>query len=130
MRGWLLLAWAAVASSLWWAPVYGWALLVSAAVKRLTLLWALLPPIGLAVFGRLAFGSHQVETIIYHRLNGGLELGFEYPAPVQPPTVGPVRLPDVDPAGFLTGSGLWLGLAFAALCFAGAVWLRRRAEPV
>src|SRR6185312_14045029 len=120
VRGWLLLAWAALASSLWWAPVYGWALLVSAWAKRLTLLWAVLPPIGLAVFERVAFNTQQVETIIRHRLTGGLALAFEFPVRVHPPTVGGVRLPDVDPAGFLTSSGLWIGLAFAALCFAGA----------
>jgi ABC-2 type transport system permease protein len=129
LRGWLLLAWAAFASPLWWAPVYGWALLVSAWAKRLTLLWAVLP-IGVALFGRVAFNSQAVETFIALRLTGGLALGFEFPVPVRPPATGHVRLPDVDPAGFLTSSGLWLGLAFAALCFAGAVWLRRRAEPV
>ena len=130
LRGWLLLAWAAFASSLWWAPIYGWALLVSAWAKRLTLLWAVLPPIGLAVFERVAFGDQHVERIIGHRLSGGLELSFEFPVRVHPPTVGHVYLPDVDPVGFLTSPGLWLGLAFAALCFAGAIWLRRRAEPV
>jgi ABC-2 type transport system permease protein len=130
LRGWLLLAWAAVASSLWWAPLYGWALLVSAWAKRLTLVWAVLPPVGLAVFERVAFGAQRVAAIIYFRLNGGLALTFEYPVPVRPPADGHVRLPDVDPAGFLTSSGLWIGLGFAALCVAGAVWLRRRAEPV
>jgi ABC-2 type transport system permease protein len=130
LRGWLLLAWTAFASSLWWAPLYGWALLVSAWAKRLTLVWAVLPPVGLAVFERVAIGAQEVAKILYLRLDGGIELGFEFPVRVHPPTVGGVRLPDVDFARFLTSSGLWLGLAFAALCFAGAVWLRRRAEPV
>jgi ABC-2 type transport system permease protein len=130
LRGWLLLAWALFAFWLWWAPVYGWALLVSAWAKRLTLLWAVLPPIGLAVFERVAFDTQHVQTIIRHRLNGGLELLLETPVPAQPPTVGHVHLPDLDLVGFLTSSALWIGLAFAALCFAGAVWLRRRAEPV
>jgi ABC-2 type transport system permease protein len=130
LRMWSLLAWLLVASSLWWAPVYGWALLASAWAKRMTLLWAMLPPIGLAVFERVAFDTRHVEGIIHNRLNGSLTVAFKAPSELLRPAPSDLILPDPNPVGFFTSPGLWIGLAFAALCFAGAVWLRRRAEPV
>ena len=128
LRLWLLLAWALVASSLWWAPVYGWALLASAWAKRLTILWAVLPPLGMIVFERVAFDSWHVAEIIRDRLRGSLVAAFKGPLDLQPQHN--IILPVPDLVGFLTSPGLWIGFAFAALCFAGAVWLRRRAEPV
>jgi ABC-2 type transport system permease protein len=129
-RLWLLLAWGLIASSLWWAPIYGWALLASTWAKRMTLLWAVLPPLGLIVFERVAFDSWHVAQIIRDRLRGSLFVAFNGPLEVRPQGPHDIILPNPDLVGFFTNSGLWIGLAFAALCFAGAVWLRRRAEPV
>jgi ABC-2 type transport system permease protein len=128
-RLWLLLAWALFTAWLWWAPVFGWALLVSAWARRLTLLWAVLPPIGLAVFERVAFDTQHVESILRNRLVAFPRVAFKGPSGFQHSYPNMI-LSDPDPAGFFANPGLWIGLAVAALCFAGAVWLRRRAEPV
>jgi predicted outer membrane lipoprotein len=60
------------------------------------------------------------------RLGGNLAAAFQDPTPHLPN----FSLQSLDPIGFLTSLGLWLGLAFAAACVAGAVWLRRRREPI
>ncbi len=133
LRVWLGMAWGLFATSLWWAPIYGWLLMVSAWAKRMTFLWAVLPPIGLMVFERLAFDSGHVAAILRDRLNGSLAVAFKVP-PGQP---GPretlshiIDLPTPDPVGLLTSPGLWIGLVVGGAFVAAAVWLRRRAEPV
>ena len=130
---WLAMAWGLFAISLWWAPIYGWLLMVSAWAKRMTFLWAVLPPIGLMVFERLAFSTGYFATIVRDRFNGGIAAAFKVPSG-QP---GPhetlrhmIDLPTPDPLGFFTSPGLWIGLAIGAAFFAAAVWLRRRAEPI
>jgi ABC-2 type transport system permease protein len=130
LQAWLRPARAIIASWLWWAPVYGWALLASAWAKRMALLWAVLPPIGLMVFERLAFDTRHVETVVGDRLRGNLTAAFTLPAPLRDPVHHRINLPDVDLLGFIARPDLWAGLAVAALFVAAAVWLRRRAEPV
>ena len=47
------------------------------------------------------------------------------------PTTGSIdRFSHLDPAGFLSAPGLWLGLAFAAAFLAAAVRLRHNREPI
>jgi ABC-2 type transport system permease protein len=130
---WFGMAWGLVCTSLWWAPIYGWLLLVSAWAKRMTFLWAVLPPIGVAVFERLAFDSGYFGKVIQDRFNGSIAAAFKVPGG-QPPPHASLRqlldMPTPDPIGFFTSPGLWLGLIVAAAFFAAAIWLRRRAEPV
>jgi hypothetical protein len=40
------------------------------------------------------------------------------------------RVSQLTPAKFLGTPGLWIGLAFAAACLAGAMRLRRNREPI
>lgn len=113
--------------TLWLAPVYAYLLLVSAWAKRATFLWAILPPVALSIIEQAAFHTSYVPRLIAHRLSGGQVAAF---------AAGRVRLAlggeglELDPTGFFTSLGLWGGLAFAAACVAGAVWLRRTRDPV
>jgi len=45
-----------------------------------------------------------------------------------PAKVPTLRLSQLDPAGFLSSPGLWIGLVFAAACLAAAVRLRRTSK--
>ena len=130
---WLGMVWGLFCTALWWAPIYGWLLMVSAYAKRMTFLWAVLPPIGVIVFEKIAFDTGYFAKILEQRFNGSIAAAFQVPKgqPIPNDSLRHViDLPTPDPVGFFTSPGLWIGLAIGAAFFAAAVWLRRRAEPV
>jgi ABC-2 type transport system permease protein len=112
-----------VVHALWHAPLYAWLLLLSAFAPRLPILWAVLPPMGVAAFERLTFGTSHFCTFMQYRLIGTLQTAFDYKA-------GGGHVPVLRPLQFLLTPGLWLGLVVAALFLAAAVRLRRRREPI
>jgi ABC-2 type transport system permease protein len=124
---WTMLPYGLALNILWDAPVYAYLILVSAWAKRMTFVWAVVPPLALCLFEFLAFRTRHLLEMLNHRVFGGLDLAF---------TVGgkgkvPVRsFADVDPLGFLANPAVWIGLAFAAAFLAACVWLRRRADPI
>jgi ABC-2 type transport system permease protein len=115
------------AISLWHAPLYGWLLLVSAWARRSAFLWAVLPPLAIAVFERIAFQSAHFGNWLKYRLIGWFTQAFiphvKGEAPVDP-------LAALTPGRFLITPGLWAGLFFAALFLAAAVRVRRNREPI
>jgi ABC-2 type transport system permease protein len=121
---WLDLGYLLLVIGLWYAPVWGWLLLVSAWSKRMTFLWGVGPPLAVCVIERMAFGTGFAWNVLKSRLAGGLADAF-----ARPPA-NTMVLPWPDPLGFLAMPGLWIGLVVGAACLAGAVWLRRRREPV
>ena len=121
---WLDLAWALVMLAFWWAPVWGWLLLVSAWSKRMTFLWGVAPPLAICVVERIAFGTDYAWKLLHNRLVSGMGVGFtEEPR-------NHLEMPWPDPLPFFASPGLWAGLVVAAAFLAGAVWLRRRREPI
>lgn len=123
-RGTLVLIYALLVFALWYAPIYAWILLVSAWAKNMTFLWAVAPPLVLSVFERIAFSTSFVGELIKYRLSGVASVAFS------PSEGSHIDLENLDPIGFLTAPGLWLGLIAAALMLAAVVWLRRRREPI
>jgi ABC-2 type transport system permease protein len=120
------LAYGLVVLSLWYAPIVGWLMLVSAWAKRMTFLWAVAPPLVLCLFELMAFHTKYVWTLLNSRLVGGLAaftVGGKGKAPLH-------DLSQIDPTPFLTDPGFWGGLVFAAAAFAACVWLRRRSDPI
>ena len=119
------LLYAAIIAPLWLAPLYAWLLLVSAWAKRAAFLWAVLPPMLLEMFEKMAFGTNYVYMILGHRMTGWLTNGFEMhtPLPIEP-------LNAMTPGRFLSAPGLWIGFVFAALFLALAVRLRRNRAPI
>lgn len=108
------------AHTLWFAPVYGYLLLVSAWARRLPLLWAVVPPFAIAVAERLAFQTNVFGSFLEDRAAGAMARAFR--------TVSPHGW-QLTPERFLSSPALWLGLVFAAACIAAAVRLRREREP-
>ena len=119
----LVLLYGLIVHALWHAPLYAWLLLVSAWARRTPVLWAVLPPLALGAFERIAFGTSHFGSLIRYRLAGTLAVAFDFEA-----RNGVV--PGVEPLRFLTSPGLWSGLAFAAVFIAAAVRLRRNREPI
>jgi ABC-2 type transport system permease protein len=109
---------------LWYAPFYGWLLLVSAWARRAPFLWAVLPPLAIGVLEKIAFNTSHFAAMLHYRLTGGAEAvpmsgGF----PIDPMT-------HLTPGRFLSSPGLWVGLIIAAAFLFAAVRLRRYREPI
>jgi ABC-2 type transport system permease protein len=108
---------------LWYAPFYGWFLLVSAWARRAAFLWAVLPVLAIGFVEKIAFNTSHFATFLLDRLTGGAEaITAAGGMPIHPGmhlTLG----------RYLSTPGLWIGLAFTAICLAGAVRLRRHRGP-
>jgi ABC-2 type transport system permease protein len=126
-----------IALALWYAPVAGWLLLVSAWAKRVAILWAVLTPIAIMLFERVAIGTHYVADMLGYRLRDGVMTAF-IPRPRQADVViggvnamAPREVFDaLNPVGFFTNPWLWVGLVVAAGFVAAAIWMRRYREPI
>lgn len=115
-----------VTTSLWFAPLYGALMLVSAAVPRAPFVWAVLPVVVLMFAEHLALGTHHFASFLLYRVRGGY-LAAYLTAPAGTPQPGP---PEMTPLRFFGTPGLWLGLIAGAAFFAACVWLRRRRPPL
>jgi len=116
---------------LWHAPLYAWLLLVSAWARRATFLWAVLPPLAISVFERIAFRTSYFGSLLRDRLIGFAADAFAFRTPEGVP-VDPhfIPLTQLTPGKFLSSPGLWIGLAVAAALLAAAVRMRRYREPI
>jgi ABC-2 type transport system permease protein len=123
---WLMLLYHMVTThALWYAPLYGWLLFVSAWARRAPWLWAILPPLAIGVVEKIAFGSSVLGDLLAKRLSGGPGgMDFTVASRMMDP------LMQMTPGTFLASAGLWVGLVVAAGFIAGAVWLRRQRGPV
>jgi ABC-2 type transport system permease protein len=108
---------------LWHAPFYGWFLLISAWARRAAFLWAVLPVLAIGFVEKIAFNTSHFATFLLDRLSGGAEaMTMSGGMPIDPGT-------HVTLGRYLGSQGLWIGLAFTAICLAGAVRLRRYRGP-
>jgi ABC-2 type transport system permease protein len=109
---------------LWYAPMYGWLLLVSAWAPRAPFLWAFLPPFVIWGVEKLAFNTSYFLAMLQHRLMG----------PQSSTATASGSLMDAMAAHslgeFLSTPGLWIGLAIAAAFLVAAVRLRRYRGPI
>jgi ABC-2 type transport system permease protein len=123
----LALSYGLAALALWHAPIYGWMLLVSAWARRVPFLWAVLPPLAVSVFEKIAFGTSHFASLLGYRLIGWFTQGF-----IKEPQAHVVMDPlaHLTPGRFLSSAGLWVGLGAGAMFLAMAVRLRRLREPI
>lgn len=111
--------------ALWYAPFYGWLLLVSAWARRSPFLWAVVPPLAIAVVEKIAFNTSYFAQMIEHRFGGGRESHAFMAA-----TMSTHPLAFIHPGQFFISPGLWIGLAIAAAFIAAAVQLRHHRGPM
>jgi ABC-2 type transport system permease protein len=110
---------------LWYAPIYGWLLLVSAWAPRAPFLWAFLPPFVIWGVEKIAFRTSHFLGMLQYRLTG--------PEP-STTTARSGNLMEMmsalTPVQFFSTPGLWIGLVVAAGFLAAAVRLRRYQGPI
>jgi ABC-2 type transport system permease protein len=128
LKMWISLLWAIVASVLWYAPIYGWLLLVSSYVRRGVFLSAVLPPFAIGLVEKISFNTHYFSDMMTFRLTGWYTQAF---VPLMPGAVSPVDpLTQLTLGRFLSRPELWIGLVITAVFLAAAVQLRRSREPI
>ena len=141
LEAWLVLLVSYLASSIWFLPIYGWLLLVSAFAPRIPLLFAVLPPVVFAIlqiwieflrtftldsslFGLIGeWVANSPAILSLHADDGGLALALG--APLTADFDHAVTLANIFDRLF--SLHMLTGLAVAAVFLAGALWLRRRA---
>jgi ABC-2 type transport system permease protein len=122
---WVLLLYHLIAvHALWWAPLWGWLLLVSAWARRAALLWATLPLLAIGMLERIAFNTSYFAHALGHRFMGGPGSAASTGGPMDMSSMTPGT-----PAQYLASPGFWLGLALCAAFLAAAVRLRRSRGP-
>ncbi|HMH79253.1 MAG TPA: hypothetical protein VK514_03475 [Candidatus Acidoferrum sp.] len=104
---------------LWYAPLYGWLLLISAWAPRAPFIWAFLPPFVIWGLEKIVFQTSHFLAMLQYRLTG--------PEPSSAAPHGTVMeiISALTLAQFLTTPGLWIGLIIAAAFLFAAVRLRR-----
>ncbi len=111
--------------TLWHAPFYAWALLVSAWARRAAILWATVPVIAVILFERIVFHTAHVAYFLLYRSAGPDDSTISAHANHMNNQMMPF-----DPGTFFSSPGLWGGLLFTAICIALAVRLRRSRVPL
>src|SRR6266404_7136577 len=110
---------------LWYAPFYGWLLLVSAWARRTTFLWAFLPPLAIGVVEKIAFNTSHFAAFTSNWFMGGPAGGDPLMSAASMDLTS-----QLTPGRFITSPGLWVGFAIAAAFLAVAVRLRRYRGPI
>jgi ABC-2 type transport system permease protein len=140
-EAWFILLVSYLAASIWFLPIYGWLLLVSAFAPRIPLLFAVLPPVVFAILqgwigflrtftlnnnlfgiiGEWVANSPAVLSAGVHDGRGSLALGF----PLTDDFDHAVTLGNI--LDRLFSVQMLAGLVVAAVFLAAALWLRHRA---
>ena len=109
---------------LWYAPIFGWLLLVSAWARRAVFLWAALPLVAIGAVEKMAFNTSYVAAMLMNRVSGS--------APAGTPTgTSPMdSMTHFSLGHFLASPGLWIGLALTAAFLAAAVRIRKYQGPI
>src|ERR1700730_10375633 len=109
---------------LWYAPLYGWLLLVSAWAPRAPFIWSVLPPFVICGVEKIAFNTSYFLALLQERLVGQGDAMASHSAPND---FMATLIPELH---FFRTPGLWIGLALAAAFLAAAVRLRRYQGPI
>jgi ABC-2 type transport system permease protein len=128
-----------VTTAVWYLPVAGWFMLLSAWAKRAVILWAILPPLLLNIFERLFFGTHMVSQIIGRRLTALPSVSFNFSKYIWTHDGGVVDnagspMPSVwsliNPSGFFSSAETWIGVAVGIALIVVAIQLRMRRSEI
>jgi ABC-2 type transport system permease protein len=112
---------------LYYAPIYGWLLLVSAWARRAPFLWAALPPLAIGIVEKILFNTSYFVAMLAQRINGGPD---PFPdAPSQAVSVDAMIMMHSSLIEYLISPAFWIGLGLTAIFLWTAVRLRRYRGP-
>jgi ABC-2 type transport system permease protein len=126
-----------ITTALWYLPIAGWLMLVSAWARRAVMLWAILPPLVLYILERVFFGTRMIGNVIAIRMLGLPAVAFNGAKHVWTQGSGVVDNDGVrvsvwhliNISGFFGSTQTWIGVAVGVALIAGAIQLRvRRSE--
>jgi ABC-2 type transport system permease protein len=137
----VLWVYAIVTTAVWYLPVAGWLMLVSAYAKRAVMLWAVLPPLLLYILERVFFGTHTVGSIIARRLTALPSVSFKGVGPNYAWThdgavvdnagsATPSVWQLINPSGFFSSAETWIGVAVGIALIVVAIQLRMRRSEI
>ncbi|HEY2144653.1 MAG TPA: hypothetical protein VGH12_01190, partial [Steroidobacteraceae bacterium] len=127
-----------IASAIWYLPLVGWLLAVSAWAKRAVILWSILPPLVLYLIERVFFDTHVIARVLAKRLSGMAPVafnarkemfthdGFAATAGDGPASVWQF----IDARGFFTNPETWIGAAVGVGLIVVAIQLRMRRSEI
>jgi ABC-2 type transport system permease protein len=110
--------------ALWFLPVAGYQLLVSAWAKSNAFIWTILPPLALTFGERLAFGTWHIGKFLLSRLTVGMA-GARPEGPITGANAVEQTLHRINATPQLATLELWLGVLAGALLVYGAIRIRR-----
>jgi ABC-2 type transport system permease protein len=122
-----------VAGMVWYLPVIGWCLLVSAWAPRSPLMYASLAPLGAALGEFLAFHTHYLWTIGVERVKlfgllsqalGGHAINSVV-IDDEHLNIPSSLIETMRPGQFLASVDVWAGVAVGVALVAAAIWIRR-----
>jgi ABC-2 type transport system permease protein len=131
-----------VTTAIWYLPVAGWLLAVSAWAKRAVILWSILPPLALVLAERVFLGTHVLAGQLAARLGllGYASHAFQYTPGAEnwvTTEVGhdtittPASLYRfVNAGGFISSPETWIGAAVGIALIVGAIQLRMRRTEI
>jgi ABC-2 type transport system permease protein len=111
--------------SIWFAPLYAWLLLVSGWATRAPLLWAVLPPLAIAVAEKIAFGTWHFGGMLGYFLSSSLHQAFSVEHMAQLDSIE-----YLEPVKFFSTPSVWVGLLVAAIFLFAASLMRRYRGPI
>ncbi|HJT45770.1 MAG TPA: hypothetical protein VJ721_05800 [Chthoniobacterales bacterium] len=123
----IVLLYGLIVTALWHAPIYGWALLISGTARRATFLWAVVPPLAIAIFEKFTFNTTYIWNILQHRVVGAGDTAFDFQ---MHRSISIDLMSQLTPGRFLATPGLWIGLILAGAFIIGAIRLRRFNTPI
>ena len=114
-------------SAIWFLPVSGWILLVSAWANRAVLLWSILPLVAGTFLEHWIVGSDYLLGVIKVRLFGYFAFALHGEYLENEATIGAKSIwPLMDAGGFFTSPQTWIGLAVGAALIVAAIQMRMR----
>jgi ABC-2 type transport system permease protein len=127
-----------IVSAIWYLPVVGWLLAVSAWAKRAVILWSVLPALVLYLIERVFFGTHVIAHVLTKRLGGMAPVayyaskdvfthdGINATAGEGPGSVWQL----IDIRGFFSSPDTWIGAAIGIALIVLAIQLRMRRSEI